>query len=144
MVTLMCSSIFSKKLLFSDIQSIFSNITLYLINFEEKMHIFVARLGFTRQPPEPKRAHLTAPALQTHQKSTRRPSREGRKEREILALHPSGPQPFGPPPSNTPPLHQKKKAKFGQIRLAKCGQTRMAKSDLAKCGRDRSGWQFHG
>ena len=78
----------------------------------------------TRQPEDSKRAHLSAPALQTPPKFHETP-REGRKERilrrdsekkrEILGPPPFGPLPFGaptlrgphlsgPPPFGAPPL----------------------------------------
>ena len=140
------------------------------------------RRGFTRQPENSKRAHLSAPALQTppkfHEKTPReRTTNEisgGReqKKREIL-----GSPPFVPPtlralPLRAPPLRAPTKNKIGQMRsgqirstkigqirpnkdgqmrpvnfgqmwywpsvvLAKCDQIRMAKTGLAKCGRDR-------
>ena len=81
------------------------------------------------------------------------PVGESKKKREILAPHPSpptlwpspllAPHPFWPPPllAPTPPgPHQKTKlAKFGEIRMAKCGQFTLAKLGLAKFGRDRCG-----
>ena len=114
------------------------------------------RRGFTRQPENSKRAHLSVPALQTppkfHEKRpTERRKNEisgGReqKKREILGPHPFGPPPLraptppgphpsGPHPSGPPPktklakCGQQKLAKFGQIRMAKCGQL-----TLTKCG----------
>ena len=69
--------------------------------------------GFTRQPENSKRAHLSAPAFQTppkfHEKTPRERRKKencggrGEKTREMLALptlrppHPSVPPPFGPP-----------------------------------------------
>ena len=62
--------------------------------------------GFTRQPGNSKRAHLSVPALQTppkfHEKTHRErrkieiSSGRGNKKREIM-----GPPPFGPPPLRT-------------------------------------------
>ena len=67
------------------------------------------RMGFTRQPENSKRAHLSAPTLQTppkfHEKTPEREEKNefcggrGKKKREILGLPPFGPPPFGPHPS---------------------------------------------
>ena len=69
------------------------------------------RRGFTRQPENSKRAHLSAPALQTppkfHEKTPREGRRtnfaagEGKKKREILGLPPFRPH-FWPPPFRPP------------------------------------------
>ena len=66
------------------------------------------RRGFTRQPVNSKRAHLSAPALQTPLKFHEKTPREGRKERilrresekkkrKFLGPPHPGPPPFGPP-----------------------------------------------
>ena len=66
-----------------------------------------SRRGFTRQPENSKRAHLSAPALQTPPKFNEKTPREGKKERilwrerekksaKFWAPHPSGPHPSGP------------------------------------------------
>ena len=75
-----------------------------------------SRRGFTRQPENSKRAHLSAPALQTPPKFNEKTPREGRKERilrrerekksaKFWASHPSGPTfpapTFGPHPSGS-------------------------------------------
>ena len=65
------------------------------------------RRGFTRQPENSKRAHLSAPALQTPPKVHEKTPREGRKERILrkkarkfgpptLWAPPFGPHPLGP------------------------------------------------
>ena len=66
------------------------------------------RRGFTRQPENSKRAHLSAPALQTpkfrergqqeREKRMKTVAGRGTKKREILGPHPSGPRPWGPHP----------------------------------------------
>ena len=66
-------------------------------------------------PENSKRAHLSAPALQTPPKFHEKTPREGRKERilrrerekdaKFWAPHPSGPHPSGPPPFRAPPSH---------------------------------------
>ena len=60
------------------------------------------RRGVTRQPDNSKRAHLSAPALQTPPKFNEKTPREGRQKRilrrekdEILGPHRSGPHNFG-------------------------------------------------
>ena len=63
------------------------------------------RRGFTRQPENSKRAHLTPPALQTpqkfHEKTPRERQKEqkwggrGKKSAKFWPPHPSGPPPFG-------------------------------------------------
>ena len=95
------------------------------------------------------RTHLRPRRFKHNQNSTRRPPREGRKKEhcggrgeksaKFWAPHPSGPHPLpsGPHslPSHTHPHNLATTlAKFG---LAKCGQRRIAKSRLAKFGRDR-------
>ena len=68
------------------------------------------RRGFTRQPENSKRAHLSAPALQTPPKFHEKTPREGRKERilrrdsEKKVAPPFGPPPFEPPPFEPPPF----------------------------------------
>ena len=100
-------------------------------------------VGFTRQPENSKRAHLSVPALQTppkfHEKTPQREKKEWnfRWEREKRTRNFGPPTPSGPHPSNTPPkknlakcglakFGQQKLAKFGQIRMAKCGQLTLA------------------
>ena len=68
----------------------------------------------TRQPENSKRAHLSAPALQTPPKFHEKIPREERKERilrrdrekkrEILGPPPFGSPPFEPPPFRAPPF----------------------------------------
>ena len=68
---------------------------------------FRGRRGFTRQPENSKRAHLSAPALQTPPKFHEKTPREGRKSAKFWAPHPSSPHffwvwarhPSGPHPS---------------------------------------------
>ena len=68
----------------------------------------------TRQPENSKRAHLSAPALQTPPTFHEKTPREGRKERilrrdrekksaKFWAPHPSAPDPSGPHPSGPHP-----------------------------------------
>ncbi len=73
--------------------------------------------GFTQQPENSKRAHLSAPALQTPPKFHEKTPREG-KSAKFWASHPSGPHPSGPPTLHptfrphwvwAPGLHKKKK-----------------------------------
>ena len=101
------------------------------------------RLGFTRQPENSKRAHFRTLALQTPPKFHGRTSKRGKKRMKIVAGEKNseilGPptlrapaSPLSPPPD---PPTQFCQIRSGQIRskkLAKCGQTR-----LAKCGRGR-------
>ena len=72
------------------------------------------RRGFTRQPENSKRAHLSVPALQTPPKVHEKTPREGRKERILrkksekfrpptLWAPPFGSPPFRPTPSELPP-----------------------------------------
>ena len=76
-----------------------------------------AARGFTRQPENSKRAHLSFPALQTpefHEKTPREREKKnengggrGKKKREILGPPPFGPPlflGFGPHPSGSPPF----------------------------------------
>ena len=110
-------------------------------------------------PREPKRAHLSAPALQTppkfHEKTPRERrkneisgGRERKKRAKFWALHPSGPPTLraplflgssGPPhlraphssgPPNFQAPHQKQK-------LAKCGLAKFGQQELAKFGQIR-------
>ena len=109
----------------------------------------------TRQPENSKRAHFTAPALQTPPKFHERTPRErkkketcgGKREEKarnfglptlrastLRGLHPSGPPPFGASTLRGPTL----RGRFGQSR-----PIRMAKVGLAKVGLshlDRSQW----
>ena len=78
--------------------------------------------GFTRQPENSKRTHLSAPALQTPPKFQEKDKRDGKKNKKTVAgegkkarnfgphgsgPHPSGPHPSGPtlrtPSLRTPP-----------------------------------------
>ena len=55
------------------------------------------RRGFTRQPENSKRAHLSAPALQTQPKFHEKTPREGRKERILRREREKKARYFGPP-----------------------------------------------
>ena len=105
------------------------------------------RQGFTRQPENSKRAHLTVPTLQNtteipredpqkRQKERNGSGREGQRARNFgppPPLHPSSPQ-FVAPRSKAHDTHQTQKWIGQNTFLAKMGQIRMAKTGLVKVG----------
>ena len=109
------------------------------------------RRGFTRQHKNSKRAHLTAPALQTppkfHEKTSRETEKElkwageGKKKREILGLPPFGAPPCGAHPSGVrffwvwaPP--------FGPHHDTHTDPNGLAQNGLAKIGQNWIGQHF--
>ena len=62
------------------------------------------RRGFTRQPENSKRAHLSVPALQTPPKFNEKTPREGRKERMLRREREKKARNFGPPTLRAPTL----------------------------------------
>ena len=69
--------------------------------------------GFTRQPENSKRAHLSAPALQTPPKFNEKTPREGRKERILGREKEKKARNFGPPTLRAPTLRDPTFSGFG-------------------------------
>ena len=73
------------------------------------------RRGFTRQPENSKRAHLSAPALQTQPKFHEKTPRDGRKARILRRESEKKTRNFGPHPSGpTLSTHQRNTSKKNQ------------------------------
>ena len=100
------------------------------------------RRGFTRQPENSKRAHLSVPAHQTPPIFNEKTPRERRKN-EISGGREKKARNFGAPTLRAPTkkkmvkcglakFGQQKLAKFGQIRLTKCGQLTLAKYGIGQ------------
>ena len=115
------------------------------------------RQGFTRQPENSKRAHMSVPAFQTPSKFHEKTPSERRnneisggrekKKREILGSPPfgpppcglpfCGPPPFGPPPPSAPTKNKIGQMRSGQIQSTKIGQIRPNKDGQIRFGQIR-------
>ena len=119
------------------------------------------RRGFTQQPENSKRAHLSAPALQTppkfHEKTPREREREkksengsgrGKKSANFFGRPPFGAPPFGAPPFGAPPFRSQIFSGFGPHPLGPTmtpthpDPNGLGKNGLAKVGQTWIGQNF--